>query len=266
VKENTVKKMTALLMAGAMLFVSTACTYEKPSGEVTPGSEPVAAAAADAGSPLAAGKVIETMNTGGYTYVQVDTGSEKVWAAAPECVVEVGDQVVVPQGMAMPNYHSKTLDRDFELVYFVSSLNTPEGEPLTKGSGIPAGHPPLAGHGSMTGKSTPAEVDVSGVEKAEGGKTVAEIYAEKTELAGKEVVLRGKVVKYNGHIMGKNWLHVRDGSGDAAAGTNDLTVTTDVAVQVGDTVLVTGEVHLDKDFGSGYRYDVIIEDARVLVE
>lgn len=110
-----------------------------------------------------------------------------------------------------------------------------------------------------------APVDVSGVVKAEGGKTVAEVFAEKDALAGKPVTLRGKVVKANAGIMGKNWIHVRDGSG--AEGTNDLTVTTTTAQpNVGDTVLVTGPVTLNKDFGMGYQYDVIVEDAQVSVE
>ena len=108
-------------------------------------------------------------------------------------------------------------------------------------------------------------VDLTGIARAEGGKTVAELFAEKDQLAGQPVVIRGKVVKSNPGIMGKNWLHVRDGSG--AEGTNDITVTTAGDVpNVGDTVLVRGPVTLNKDFGMGYQYDVIIEDAEVTVE
>jgi hypothetical protein len=110
-----------------------------------------------------------------------------------------------------------------------------------------------------------AAVDLAGIAKAEGGKTVAEVFAEKDALAGKSVTFRGKVVKANTGIMGKNWIHVRDGSG--ADGTNDLTVTTTTASpNVGDTVLVTGPVSLNKDFGMGYQYGVIVEDAQVTVE
>ena len=110
-----------------------------------------------------------------------------------------------------------------------------------------------------------AEVDLTGIAKAEGGKTVAEVFAEKDALAGKPVTFRGKVVKTNPDIMGKNWLHVRDGSG--AEGTNDLTITTAGTLpNVGDTVVVTGNVSLNKDFGMGYAYDVLIEDAQVTVE
>jgi hypothetical protein len=111
-----------------------------------------------------------------------------------------------------------------------------------------------------------AEVDLTGIAKADGGKTVAEVFAEKDALAGQPVTFRGKVVKTNADIMGKNWLHVRDGSGEE--GTNDLTVTTAPGTMpaVGDTVLVTGNVSLNKDFGMGYAYDVLVEDAQVTVE
>ena len=109
------------------------------------------------------------------------------------------------------------------------------------------------------------DVDLSGIAKADGGKTVAELYAEKDQLAGQKVAVRGKVVKTNAGIMDKNWIHVRDGSG--AEGTNDLTVTTSGELpKVGDTVLVTGALTLNKDFGMGYQYPVIVEDAAVTVE
>ena len=66
--------------------------------------------------------------------------------------------------------------------------------------------------------------------------------------------------------MGKNWLHIRDGSGSADKSDNDLTVTTSTPAKLGDTVLVTGLVSLNKDFGAGYKYTVILDDAKVTVE
>jgi hypothetical protein len=132
----------------------------------------------------------------------------------------------------------------------------PEAPAASAAPQMPAGHP----------AAEPAEdVDLSGIAKADGGKTVAEVFAEKDTLGGQPVTVRGKVVKVNAGIMGKNWLHVRDGSG--AEGTNDLTVTTAGELPaVGATVIVTGPVTLDKDFGAGYTYDVIVEDAEVKVE
>jgi hypothetical protein len=123
--------------------------------------------------------------------------------------------------------------------------------------------PPAAPHPAPAAPAT--TVDLAGIAKADGGKTIAEVFAEKDQLAGQPVVFRGKVVKTNPNIMGKNWLHVRDGSG--AEGTNDLTVTTAGTVpNVGDTVVVKGTVALNKDFGMGYQYDIIVEDAEVTVE
>jgi hypothetical protein len=111
-----------------------------------------------------------------------------------------------------------------------------------------------------------AAVDVANIAKAEGGKTVAEIYAEKDALANQQVTVRGKVVKVNSGIMNMDWLHLRDGSGDE--GSNDLTVTTAAkpTPAVGDTVLVTGTVATNKDYGMGYQYPVILEQAQVTVE
>ena len=140
-------------------------------------------------------------------------------------------------------------------------------EPASTGAAAPAAAPaapPAAEPHPMP--AAPAEdVDLSGIAKADGGKTVAEVFAEKDQLAGQQVVLRGKVVKSNPGIMGKNWIHVRDGSG--AEGTNDLTVTTTgTEPGVGDLVLVKGPVSLNRDLGMGYVYDVIVEDAEVTIE
>ena len=127
---------------------------------------------------------------------------------------------------------------------------------------LPEGHPTIDTHGSAAPAAP--KLDFSKIVKPKGGKTVQEVYQEKVKLNGKRVTLRGKVVKYNEAIMGKNWLHLRDGTGKDP--TNDLTVTTQAKAKVGDTVLVEGTVALDKDLGAGYKYAVIIEDAKVKIE
>ena len=111
---------------------------------------------------------------------------------------------------------------------------------------------------------TAPKFDFSKIVKPKDGKTVQEVYQEKDKLNGKRVTMRGKVVKFNEAIMGKNWLHLRDGTGKEPA--NDLTVTTQAKAKVGDTVLLDGTVTLDKNLGAGYNYDAIIEDAKVKIE
>lgn len=273
------KKLILLMTLICVAFTLTACSKDEPAQVVAETPQP-AAPAAEPTQPTAAapsgasGTVVETMNAGGYTYVYVDDGTNKIWAAAPEFAVKVGDEVMVPEGMAMHNYHSQTLNRDFDVVYFVEAVlnaSSPSMGAPTMGSGmmggansadmqIPEGHPPI------TGAEAPPEVDLTAVQKADGGMTIAEIYAGKADLADKTVTLRGKVVKFSPQIMGTNWLHLQDGSGDLNAGTHDLTVTSSVQVSVGDTVVVSGPLTLNKDFGYGYKYDLIMESAAVTVE
>jgi hypothetical protein len=207
------------------------------------------------------GVVIETVDTAGYTYVHFDTGEERIWAAAPEFAVEVGQTVAISNPMLMANYQSRTLGRTFEFIYFVAHVDVKgaEGMSAEQAPGKPTWTP--AGPGA---EAEEVEVDLSGIEKAAGGKTVEELYAAKADIAGQEVVVRGKVVKFVSGVMGKNWLHVRDGTG--APGSDDLTVTTDATVETGSTVLVRGAVTADKDFGAGYKYELILEDAEVTVE
>jgi hypothetical protein len=123
----------------------------------------------------------------------------------------------------------------------------------------------LAAQHAGVAKAPAADVGDVKVSKATGAnaKTVSEINAQKKDLKEKKVVVRGKVVKFNSGIMGKNWIHLRDGSGSDAKGDNDITATTADVAQVGDVVVVTGTVRTDKDFGAGYTYSVIIEDAKV---
>ena len=255
--------LTTFSIAIFILTLVSGCSEEAPAPKtqaVKPSAQAAPPApAAPAASPGKTGKVAETMDAAGYTYIMVDTGSEQFWAAAPQFVVKVGDEVAVPEGMPMPNYHSKTLDRTFDVVYFVPSV-------LVGGAAQMPAAKTAANPSDSAGRTvvTKTDVDLSGIKPADGGQTVADIYAKKTELAGKPVTIRGKVVKFSPAIMGKNWIHLQDGTGEA--GSNDLTVTTDVTAKTGDTVLISGTLTTDKDFGYGYAYGVIVEDAKVTVE
>jgi len=198
------------------------------------------------------GSVTETMDAAGYTYVCVDTGDERLWAAVPECKVTVGTKVTVPAGLLMVDFYSKSLRRKFDVIYFVGGVELP-----------PEASPDEGGAGRTKAAEAPS-IDFKGLQKPDGGSTIAEILASKKDLAGKKVSLRAKVVKFTPKVLGTNWLHLRDGTG--VEGANDLTVTCKTKAKIGDTVLVTGVLALDKDFGFGYQYAVIVEDATVVVE
>lgn len=246
--------LLAFLVAACGSDVETTQTAQSQSHN----KEHAAAAApqAQAAANVVSGEVLETMDTDKYTYVRLEHGGETIWAAGPKTEMAVGNEVVVSRQMPMPNFHSKSLDRTFEVVYFVTGFG---GDSQAMGHGGGMGGKMAAGEHPEPAPA--ADVDLSGIERVDGGRTVAEIHAASADLSGQTVRFVGKVVKYNGGIMGRNWLHVRDGSG--AEGTNDLTVTTQGFAQVGDLVLVEGTVATDRDFGAGYKYDVIVEQATV---
>jgi hypothetical protein len=206
----------------------------------------------------ATGTVAETMDAANYTYVRVSTPTGDIWAATSQFKVAVGDRVTVPLEMPMENFHSQALKRDFPLIYFASGIAR-EGEQAQPA--MPPGHPPTGG-----AAPNPAGTVTERIEPAPGGTTVADVWAKRSSLDGKTVTVRGKVVKFNPEIMGRNWIHIQDGTGKPAEKNHDLTITTSSGVKVGDIVTVTGKVAVDKDFGAGYAYPVIVEEAMVVLK
>ena len=243
------------MFAKHALAAAIFCALLIMSGCNQAGDEPAADNVVAAGPPPAGmvrGTVLETMNSGGYTYIRLDTGQGQRWMAGPATVVETGDVVQADQGMAMTGFTSNTLERTFDVLYFVAGIQN-----LSR-SAQPVSAAPAAMQASQPAVETVAAV--------EAGQDIAYVYANKDALAGKPVSLRGKVVKYNAGILGWNFIHIQDGSGDAADGTNDLIVTSKSATAVGETVVLTGTIVLDKDFGAGYSYPVLMEDASITVE
>jgi hypothetical protein len=238
----------------ALLWMAASAGANEPAAE---NADPAPALNASEGIPLPpqgkiSGKVTQTMDASEYTYIEIDTGNGLVWAAGPATKVKVGDTVETSGGIEMVNFQSSTLGRTFDKIRLVSVIQvwSPKG-----GSSESA-----ADDGDVA-----EELSVSSIERVEGGHTVAEVIAGKANLAGNEVAVRGKVTKMNAGIMGRNWLHLSDGT-VGPDGEKDLTVTTEEVPAVGSTVVVRGIVATDQDFGGGYQYSVLIENAKVTVE
>ena len=229
-----------------------------------------------------AGTVLETMNAGGYTYLLVDSGVQKTWVAVPETPVKKGEKVRFSQGMLMENFHSKTLDRTFAAIVFSPGLEGGEQSPATKVTAKPsedqsftsavqaesaqksAPEGDMTASGGSSGAVAPfAEIKIEKA-KGENSHTVGEIFAKTKDLNGQVVRLQAKVVKMNPNIMGRNWLHLQDGTGDPMANSHDLVVTTAGTPSLDQIVTVEGKVTANKDFGAGYSYVVIIEDAKII--
>lgn len=290
--------IVALGISLATLVVS--CKGDKKTAEQPP--PPAAPTAAHQGEQgqaeadplrgtLITGKVTEILNAGGYSYLNLDKGTEKVWVAVPALNVKVGDQVSVVYSMLMTNFSSKTLNRTFEKLIFASSP-AGEGGAIPAGGGSPnwggqPGGPAKGGDSSFsaalksegaiqqqTGQpgmppvamgSSKAVVPLTEIKvdkaKGENAFTVAELFAKAGSLHGKKVMVKGKVVKVSPSIMGKNWIHVQDGSGNQANKTHDLVITSSEMPDKGEVVTVKGVLSANKDFGSGYKYEALVEEA-----
>jgi hypothetical protein len=229
--------MKALALAGLLVTAHLATSWA---------ANPVAAAPASASNAVT-GEVLEVKGNESYTYLRLKTTNGEVWAAVTKAPVAKGAKVTLENVMTMQNFESKELKKTFPTILFGSLA----------GAG-PAVADPHAGMNKAPAE--PADVKVA---KATGANafTVAEVVGKADKLKDKPVRVQGKVVKYNAGIMGKNWIHLRDGSGSATDNSNDILVTTEANAKLGDVVTVSGVVHTNKDFGAGYSYKVLIEEA-----
>lgn len=250
----------ALAAAGQVAHAIPQTQQGKPS------SAEKALAEAQEENPLS-GKVVETMDAGGYTYVCLAKNGAKTWVAVPNTKVTVGEEMAFQPGQEMANFKSRTLNRTFEKIYF--SGGPVASQAATKDDAVKGAHggksiAEMQGKVAAAAPKAAATENVK-VEKAAGPNayTVAELYGKKDTLDKQKIVVRGKVVKVSTGIMGKTWVHLRDGSGDAAQDTNNLVVTTQDVPSVGDVVTASGTLYKDKDFGAGYKYNLIIEEASI---
>jgi len=243
------------LLLTAMAVSVAACTDHESSGggAAASSADPVAAAAAPAHTSKGpvTGTVAETMDAAGYTYLRLSTQRGDQWAAVPEAKVTVGETVTIVDPMDMEGFKSRALDRTFDHILFGTLAST-------GAAAAPSGNPHAAvmQSGSTDAWSGPPLAKASGP----NAHTIAEVLAGKASLKDKPVTVRGKVTKYNASILGKNWLHLQDGT-VKAQGNGDLVVTSSSTASMGDIVVVEGVVRTDKDFGAGYAYPVMIEDA-----
>jgi hypothetical protein len=194
------------------------------------------------------GVILEVQDVDGYTYVRLKTPEGETWAAVGKAPLKKGATVAIENTMVMKNFESKSLKKTFPTIVFGT----------------------LAGSAKNTsdphaGKAKVADTAPIQVPKATGAnaRTVAEVVTKAAQLKDQQVQVRGKVVKFSPQIMGKNWIHLRDGSGSASDNSNDVLVTTSAQAQVGDVLTVSGVVRVDKDFGAGYVYKVLIEEAKL---
>lgn len=201
------------------------------------------------------GEVLEVKDVDTYTYLRLKTRDGETWAAVNKAPVKKGAAVTIENAVVMTDFESKTLKRKFDRIVFGNLAGSGAGGATPTANSTPI-------HGGIAQAPDIGSVKVA---KASGpdARTVAELVTRRVELKDKPVTVRGKVVKFTGGVMGKNWIHLRDGSGSTAENTNDVVVTTKDETQVGDVVIAKGVVRTDVNLGSGYAYAVLIEDAKL---
>lgn len=193
--------------------------------------------------------VKEVLNANAYTYLLVNEGEKEYWIAVPKTEVKVGKTYTYEGGMEMKKFESKDLKRTFDSVLFVEGLIDPT--------------PSAATETAIDPKTIINSTQLSkGITLAKGAISLHDLFYGRDKFEGKTVILTGKVVKFMPEIMKKNWIHLQDGT--SYNGFNDITITTLDKVKVDEIVSLKGTVVLNKDLGSGYKYDVLIEDAVVV--
>jgi hypothetical protein len=203
----------------------------------------------DAAADLHTAVVQEVIQATSYTYLKVKEADNEFWIAVTKRQIETGETISFADALEMSNFPSKDLQRTFEKIYFVNRV-------ITGGSSEPQQSMSMP-HQT---RPEPEKKEIS-IEPAEGGITIGELFANRDSYADKTVLVKGQVTKVNRAIMERNWVHLQDGTSDS--GKYDLTITTNEEVNVGDIVTFEGKIALNKDFGAGYSYEVIMEQARL---
>ena len=231
------------LIATALLFVSIYAVAQDPHSE----------------SGLKKVIVQEVLQVESYTYLNVLEEGAKKWLAVPKMEANLGEVYYVQDGMEMYNFESKELDRKFDTVYFLRYItrdNLVDPELGLKDS-KDEGNQVLKKESKLP---TLDRIELT-LDGFEGGIQIAELFENKSQYAGKKVKIKGEVTKFSSQIMGKNWVHFQDGT--EFEGAFDLMITTAENVQVGDVVVFEGLIALDKDFGAGYFYELIMENGKI---
>jgi len=241
--------------AAALIFALTLPALSFAMPEMKPPAETEAVKA----RPIT-GKVVEILNSSGYTYLLLDSDGFKDWVAVPELYVEVGDEVELIAGIQMGEFKSKPLDKTFKQILF-SSGPTEKYNEKRKANAHKGADMSQPAPGSKKKEKEGKIVEGLKIEKAKGENayTIAEVIDKRNELQNKIISVRGQVVKISTGIMNRNWVHIKDGSGENGA--SKLVITTQDAPENGDVVTFKGVFHNNVDFGGGYNYAVIMEDA-----
>lgn len=196
--------------------------------------------------------VSEVLQTSSYTYLLVQDGGKLQWLAVPKIEAELGEAYFYQGGNEMKDFKSSQLNRTFESILFLGGIVNADPLAEDKSDSI-----------ATLDKSNISTNNIEiAIEPLGGGISIAELFANKEIYAGKIVKIKGKVTQFSASIMGKNWIHIQDGTG--YEDNFDLVATSNMDIAEGEIVILEGKIILDKDFGYGYFYKVIMEESKII--
>ncbi len=181
-----------------------------------------------------------------YSYLKVEKDGNEYWISTLKQSYEVGETYFYTEAIHKTNFYSTEFNRNFEDFYLVSDL-----QPMGDHSGHEHNHTTVQ----------PQDLTVSASEtKRAGSVTIKELISNSKKYVGKNVQVTGKVIKVNANIMDRHWVHIKDASYDSY----DFVLTTNTVVPIGHIVTFKGQFNQNVDFGSGYKFDFILENATTI--
>ncbi len=199
--------------------------------------------------------VQEVLPTERYIYLKVNEEGKQFWIATRKQAAKKGEIYYYRNGLLKTDFESKEYNRVFDTIYLVSNL-VPEDH--SKNAGVLDANVPKMEQKVAVKEDIPTHTDK--ITTFKGKVKIAEVVKDPKKYEGQEVEISGTCVKVNPNIMDRNWIHLQDGSKNDF----DLVITSNTFVPEGSKVTMRGVVNLDRDFGAGYRYDLILEDGKVV--
>jgi len=217
------------------------------------------------------GKILEIKPAMGYKYLKIDENGTQVWVAIANAPVAVGDKIGYDKKTMMTDFQSKTLNQTFKEIFFASDIYLPQKvqKPKSMKAMLGLSTAKKDPHAGLGRGISPVKEELTAAKAfvKKDAYTVEEIHMWRKELKDQSISIKGSVFKVSRNIMKLDWVHIGDGTGNEKKLTDDLVFTaTNTTLKQGDKVIAKGKIIVDKDFGYGYFYKVIIQDASFQVQ
>lgn len=198
---------------------------------------------------------VEVLPASEYVYIKVKENGKDFWIATRKQKIEIGSSYLYNEALQKIAFESKEHKRVFDTLYLVTAL-VPKDHGASHLNTDKLKTAPNSSNSVKKPSISPEEMDKLFM----GVVTVSDLVENPKKYEGKVVELNGECTKVNNGIMGRNWIHLNDGSKN----NYDLVITSENNIEKGAKITMRGIVRLNKDFGAGYSYDIILEEGTLI--